>query len=159
VVMTTSSGSDRGETATVAAAAPESPDFARLLTLVERNVTARFGDALKAGGATVDEWRILSFLEGGTGRAMTEIAEFAMLPAPSLTKVVDRMTAANLVYRRVDSADRRRVLVIASAHGRQVLRRWDAAVERTWDELVTGIGAEEIALLRALLTRAAARLG
>lgn len=154
--MTTSSRADSADTAT--AAAYDGPDFARLLTLVERNVTSRFGEALKAGGATVDEWRILSLLAGGTGRAMTEIAEFAMLPAPTLTKVVDRMAAANLVYRRVDSADRRRVLVIASAHGRQVLRRWDAAVDGTWDGLVTDIGSEEIALLRALLTRMAGRL-
>jgi DNA-binding MarR family transcriptional regulator len=141
-----------------AAADGGGPDFARLLTFVERGVTSRLDEALKPSGTTVEEWRILSLLGGETGRAMTEIAEFVMLPAPTLTRVVDRMAAANLVYRRADRADRRRVLVIASAHGRQVLRRWDAAVERTWNELVTGIGSEEIALLRALLTRAAARL-
>jgi DNA-binding MarR family transcriptional regulator len=157
--MTTIGRSDRGETVTVAAAAHGGPDFARLLTLVERGVTSRFDEALKASGTTVEEWRILSLLGGDTGRAMTEIAEFAMLPAPTLTRVVDRMAAANLVYRRVDRADRRRVLVIASAHGRQVLRRWDAAVEHAWDELATGIGSEEIALLRALLGRVATRLG
>jgi len=157
--MTTSSRFGKEETATAAATADGGgPDFARVLTLVERGVTSRFEEALKANGTTVEEWRILSLLGGDTGRAMTEIAEFAMLPAPTLTRVVDRMAAANLVYRRVDGSDRRRVLVIASAHGRQVLRRWDAAVERTWEELVTDIGSEEIALLRALLARVAARL-
>ena len=42
---------------------------------------------------------------------MTEVAEFAMPPAPSLTKVVDRMVSLNLVYRRPDLRDRRRVLI------------------------------------------------
>jgi len=157
--MTPISRFDEGETATVAAAAHHSPDLARLLTFVERGIASRLGEALKAHGASVEEWRILSLLGGESGRAMTEIAEFAMLPAPTLTKIVDRMVAANLVYRRADSADRRRVLVVVSAHGCQVLRRWDATVERAWDELVTDMGTEEIALLGALLTRAAARLG
>ncbi len=157
--MTPISRFDEGETATVAAAVHRGPDLARLLTFVERAIGSRLGEALKANGTTVEEWRILSLLGGESGRAMTEIAEFVMLPAPTLTKVVDRMVAANLVYRRVDSADRRRVLVIASAHGRQALRRWDATVDRAWDGLETDLGTEEIALLRALLSRAAARLG
>ena len=40
-----------------------------------------------------------------------------------MTKVIDRMVANNLVYRRVDPADRRRVLVFLSARGRAAHRR------------------------------------
>ncbi|MGW0425271.1 MarR family winged helix-turn-helix transcriptional regulator [Streptomyces sp. NPDC003015] len=133
-------------------------DLARALTLVERSVVLRLGEALKAEGGTLEEWRVLSFLGDGEGRAMTEIAEFALLSAPTLTKVVDRMVSLNLVLRRVDDQDRRRVLVFASERGNEALSRWTAAVEEEQEGIVSALGAEETALLRALLQRASRRL-
>jgi DNA-binding MarR family transcriptional regulator len=133
-------------------------DLARLLTLVERTVVLRLSEALKEHGATIEEWRVLSLLGDGSGHAMTEIAEYAMLPAPSLTKVVDRMVSANLVLRRVDDADRRRVLVFATDRGNQALQQWAATVEHEYQDVVSAIGGEEIALLKVLLTRASGRL-
>jgi DNA-binding MarR family transcriptional regulator len=134
-------------------------DFARVLTLVERSVVLRLAEALKPHGATIDEWRVLLLLGDDAGHAMTEIAEFAMLSAPTLTKVVDRMVSLNLVLRRVDDADRRRVLVFASERGRQALHQWTAALEREQDDIMTAVGSEEIALLKALLIRTSRRLG
>jgi DNA-binding MarR family transcriptional regulator len=134
-------------------------DLARALTLVERGVVLRLGEALKAEGGTLEEWRVLSFLGDGEGHAMTEIAEFALLSAPTLTKVVDRMVSVNLVLRRVDDQDRRRVLVFASERGNEALTRWTAAVAQEQEGIVSALGAEETALLRALLQRASRRLG
>ncbi len=102
---------------TTTPAAVSELDLARALTLVERSVVQRLGEALKAEGATLEEWRVLSFLGDGTGHAMAEVAEFALLTAPTLTKVVDRMVSLGLVLRRVDDTDRRRVLVFASDRG------------------------------------------
>ncbi|MGF7236465.1 MAG: MarR family winged helix-turn-helix transcriptional regulator [Frankia sp.] len=134
-------------------------DLVRLLTLVERNVALRLDEVLKAHGATVEEWRVLSLLADNAGHAMNEIAEFTMLPAPTLTKVIDRMVSATLVYRRADEIDRRRVLVFASDRGPQALKQWSAAVDREHDDLISTIGQEEIDLLRALLARVSERLG
>jgi DNA-binding MarR family transcriptional regulator len=130
-------------------------DLARLLTLVERRVVAGLAAALKAQGTTVEEWRVMSLLSDGSGHTMTEIAEFAMLPAPTLTKIVDRMVSANLVYRRVDEADRRRVIVFRSDRGHEAFRHWTAAVEGERDSVDAAVGKEEIALLAALLSRMA----
>jgi DNA-binding MarR family transcriptional regulator len=132
-------------------------DFARLLTLVERNVLQKLAGVLKSDGATIEEWRVLSFLGDG-GQTMTEIAEFAMVQAPTLTKLIDRMVSANLVIRRVDDADRRRVLVYASDRGRQAVREWTVMVKREHDDLVAVVGSEEINLLKALLVRVSTRL-
>src|ERR1044072_370791 len=44
-------------------------DLARALTLVERSVVLRLGEARKAEGGTLEEWRVLSFLGGGEGHA------------------------------------------------------------------------------------------
>jgi DNA-binding MarR family transcriptional regulator len=134
-------------------------DLARALTLVERSVVQWLGEALKAEGATLEEWRVLSILGDGAGHAMTEVAEFALLTAPTLTKVVDRMVSLSLVLRRVDDTDRRRVLVFASERGSEALTRWTAAVEREQQHIATALGAEETALLRTLLQRSSRRLG
>ncbi|MET7574300.1 helix-turn-helix domain-containing protein [Streptomyces sp. NPDC005492] len=139
---------------TTPATAVSDLDFARMLTLVERSVVTRLGEALKAEGATLEEWRVLSFLGDGAGHAMTEIAEFALLSPPTLTKVVDRMVSLNLVLRRVDDEDRRRVLVFASERGTEALSRWTAVVEHEQQSIVTALGGEEAALLAALLRRA-----
>ncbi|MFC8512151.1 MarR family winged helix-turn-helix transcriptional regulator [Streptomyces sp. NPDC057257] len=143
---------------TTPATAVSDLDFARTLTLLERGVVTRLGEALKAEGATLEEWRVLSFLADGAGHAMTEIAEFALLSPPSLTKVVDRMVSLNLVLRRVDDEDRRRVLVFVTERGTEALSRWTAAVEHEQQNIVTALGGEEAALLAALLRRACGRL-
>jgi DNA-binding MarR family transcriptional regulator len=134
-------------------------DLARLLTLVERRVVFRLAEALKAEGTTVEEWRVLTMLADGNGHPMTEIAEYASLPAPSLTKLVDRLVSQNLVLRRADEVDRRRVLVFAADRGKQALQRWNAAAENEYDNVVAALGSEETALLRVLLTSASKRLG
>jgi DNA-binding MarR family transcriptional regulator len=98
-------------------------DLAHLLSQAERRVTERLSAALETEGLTLAQWRVLSLLSDGAGHPMTEAAAFAMLPAPTLTKVVDRMVSLNLVYRRPDLRDRRRVLIYSAARGRRLYQR------------------------------------
>ncbi|MFI0412359.1 MarR family winged helix-turn-helix transcriptional regulator [Actinomadura sp. 3N508] len=133
-------------------------DLPRMLARVERGIAARLAAALKTAGSTVEEWRVISLLADGAGHTMTEIAEFALLPAPTLTKVIDRLVSAGLVFRRVDDADRRRVLAFLSEHGRETADELTAAIEAEWRGVQDAVGREELALLRVLLTRMSARL-
>jgi len=133
-------------------------DLSQLLTLVERRVVARLNEVLDTAGCGVDEWRVLTLLADGHGHPMTEVAEYAMLPPPTLTKLIDRMVSANRVYRRVDDADRRRVLVLLTARGRAMHERLSAEIDAEWDRLGATVGREEMALLGVLLTRVAGRL-
>ncbi|WP_067831233.1 MarR family winged helix-turn-helix transcriptional regulator [Actinomadura kijaniata] len=133
-------------------------DPARLLTAVERAVTARLTAALAEADCTPEEWRVLDLLADGQGHPMTEIAEYALLPPPTLTKLIDRMVAANRVYRRVDDADRRRVLVLLAERGHTAHRRAAGAAARAWHTVTDALGPEEAALLSALLARATTRL-
>ncbi|MGI5169561.1 MarR family winged helix-turn-helix transcriptional regulator [Spirillospora sp. CA-253888] len=134
------------------------PDPAHLLTAVERQVTARLSAALAEAGCTPEEWRVLALLADGRGHPMTEIAEYAMLPPPTLTKLIDRMVAANRVHRRVDDADRRRVLVLLTERGRAAHARLADLADRAWHTVRETLGPEEADRLTALLSRAAARL-
>jgi DNA-binding MarR family transcriptional regulator len=145
-----------------AAPAPEAAvgiagNLPRLLAVVERKVSVRLAAALQSAGSTVEQWRILSLLADNRGHTMTELADYALLPAPTLTKVVDRMVAANLVYRRVDERDRRRVLALLTPRGRAVYRSLRQTMEQQESELFSLLAgdAEELC---ALLTRANKRL-
>lgn len=130
----------------------------RLLSSVERTLTSRIDEALRAHGSGIDQWRILSLLAERGGQPMTTVAEHAMLLAPKLSKLVDRMVAANLVLRRADIEDRRRVLVAATERGRRALAEWDAAVVVVQDELRAALGPDSTQLTE-LLRRLHAGLG
>jgi DNA-binding MarR family transcriptional regulator len=82
---------------------------------------------------------------------MSEVAEYAFLPSPTLTKLVDRLVSNNVVYRRVDVEDRRRVRVFLTARGKSLHRRLSAIVERSQSEVLAATGNAE--LLQQLLTR------
>jgi DNA-binding MarR family transcriptional regulator len=130
-----------------------SDESLRLLSLAERSLTQRLDEALKAHGSGIDQWRILSLLVEQGGCPMNVIADHAMLLAPKLSKLVDRMVSANLVLRRADERDRRRVLVVASPRGYQALAKWDTAateVQQQFQEILGSQAAQLHDLLRRL---------
>jgi DNA-binding MarR family transcriptional regulator len=74
-------------------------------------------------GLSVRQWHVLATLEGGVGKPMTALAEVTLLPGPSLTRLVDGMVDDNLVLRKADVIDRRRVLVYQTKRGGSLYRQ------------------------------------
>jgi MarR family transcriptional regulator, organic hydroperoxide resistance regulator len=121
-----------------------------LLSHAQFRVTSRVAAALQERRSSLEEWRVLSLLADGEGHAMSEISEFTLMLPPSTTKLIDRMVSTNLVYRRVDPTDRRRVLVFLSARGRAAHRRLRPVV----DEVIAGLDHEPLRdHIRELLRR------
>lgn len=110
---------------------------------------------LAAAGLNIDQWRVLDLLADGAGHPMSEIADHAMVPAPTLTKIVDRLTDSAMVYRRADVADRRRVLVLLSEHGRAVYDGLAPGVAAAEGRMARDLDAAERTALRRLLERLA----
>lgn len=131
--------------------------FGQLLHRLERAVSRRIESAL-AGEATLDQWRVLELLSDGAGHPMTEIATHVAVPAPTLTKIVDRMVDAGMVHRRADDADRRRVLVLLTDTGRELQLRLAVAVDRAERDVASALG-DDAPAVRAMLERLARRLG
>jgi len=95
-----------------------SRDLAHQLSRAERLLAGRMSARLESEHCTLEEWRVLKILSDGRGHIMTEIADFALLSAATLTKLMDRMVCENLAYRRADERDRRRVLAFLAEPGR-----------------------------------------
>jgi DNA-binding MarR family transcriptional regulator len=120
-----------------------------LLTRAERLAARRLQAALEEHDCSLDAWRVLSLLSDGAGHSMTAVAEAAFLPPATLTKLVDHLVDQNLVYRRVDPLDRRRILAHLTPRGETYWRRVDREVRTQWPVLSEG----DDDLLRGLLHR------
>jgi MarR family transcriptional regulator, organic hydroperoxide resistance regulator len=143
------------------AATPAAPARAltQLLSQVEHRISRRVEDILGSGGLTLDQWRVLTLLADGAGHPMSEIATHAMVPAPTLTKIVDRLVDRALVYRRADEVDRRRVLVFLSEHGRATYADLVPEVARIDEMIANELGGRDAPRLVALLERLRALAG
>jgi DNA-binding MarR family transcriptional regulator len=115
-------------------------DLSHQVSRAERLLSGRMSALLASEHCTLEEWRVLKILSDGEGHIMTEIADFALLPAPTLTKLMDRMVAAGLVYRRADERDRRRVLAYLGEHGRTLYERAAELVATTEAEISALLG-------------------
>lgn len=119
-------------------------DLVHLLSRAEHFAARRLAAVLdaEAAGCSIEQWRALALLADGRGHTMTELADFALLPAPTATKLIDRLVADNLVYRHPDPADRRRVLVHAAERGLRLHARLAQAIDRVQAEMLDAIGTD-----------------
>lgn len=129
------------------------PSSLALIAQVERQLSAALATDLLAEGVTVEQWRVVDVLSTTEGRPMSEVGRSAGLAAPTLTKIVDRLVAANLVHRRHDPQDRRRVLVLLTRHGEELRRRLRRIALRHEDALRRSLGESGFEQLNALLSQ------
>lgn len=131
--------------------APRVTGLVELLDRLDRAVATALSPVTSAEGVSRDGWRVLLMLARGGGRSMGEIASHTAMPAPTATRVVDRLVAAQLAFRRTDPIDRRRVLVHLATHGREVVERVCGRVERRAGEAIGAAPSPERAQLAQLL--------
>jgi len=125
-------------------------DLMSLVTRVERLLGRRVSAMLEAEGCSLDAWRVITLLSDGAGHHMTEIAEHAFLPPATLTKLLDRLVEDNLVYRRGDEVDRRRIRAHLTPRGRRLHQRVAQQIDESLAPLPPAAGERE--LLEGLLT-------
>ncbi|MEU6698639.1 MarR family winged helix-turn-helix transcriptional regulator [Pseudonocardia sp. NPDC046786] len=128
--------------------------MSRLLGQVERQIARLLEGTLSSEGLTVDQWRTLDLLADGEGHPMSELAGSLVVPGPTLTKIMDKLVDATLVYRLVDDRDRRRVLAFLSEEGRSLHTAIEPRVAAVEAEAVAGLGADAL-VLTDLLARLA----
>lgn len=146
-----------------------STDLMELLTRAERLLARRLAVVLDTEGRTLDDWRVISLLADGQGHIMTELADRAFLPPASLTRLVDHLVDDNLLYRRVDDVDRRRIRAHLTPRGLRLYQRIgrelqgsvagvpvgtddQVQLERLLAALIAGLSADDRGALRAGLS-------
>jgi DNA-binding MarR family transcriptional regulator len=135
-----------------------SEQLALLLGEAERRVRRRLAHVLADHDCTVERWRTLALLDGGRSHRMSELAEVAQLPPASLTRLIDGMVADNLVYRKADAGDRRRVLVHVAPRGSALYRRLSERIAAENGAIIGDVDGDEVAHLVESLAGFVARL-
>jgi DNA-binding MarR family transcriptional regulator len=129
-----------------------------LLSDAERRITRRLALVLAHHDCTVERWRALALLSGGDRHRMSELAEFTQLPPASLTRLIDGMVADNLVHRKADPRDRRRVLVHITRRGLGLQRRLSERIVAESDAIFGDVDEHQVAGLLESLAAFIARL-
>lgn len=134
-------------------------ELPRLLGHLERRLSERLARRLAAVGSSLNEWRVLAQLAEGPGRAMSDVAGWLDIPASSATKLVDAMVAANLVYRRGDETDRRKVVIHLAPRGRAAYDQIAPLVYAEQAELATFADEADLSQLTRLLAQLSEQVG
>jgi DNA-binding MarR family transcriptional regulator len=153
----TSKPPSHGAAGTVFVPAPRVTSLVELLDRLDRAIATALSPVTAAEGVSRDGWRVLLMLARGGGRSMGEIATHTALPAPTATRVVDRLVASRLAYRQTDAIDRRRVLVHLAADGREVVERVCRRVERSAADVLGPTRSREREGVAGLLEAIASR--
>ncbi|MFE3837979.1 MarR family winged helix-turn-helix transcriptional regulator [Pseudogemmobacter sonorensis] len=125
--------------------------LAHLIAQVNRRIEGSLSARLREGGLTVEHFRVLSALMEQNGRTMSDLAAFALVDPPTMTKMIDRLVANGAVFRAPDPVDRRKVLVFISERGKTLHQSAEAPVREYEHELNKMLGATEQAQLTHLL--------
>ena len=138
---------------------PDDFELPRLLGYVERRLSERLVRRLAAAGSSLNEWRVLAQLVEGAGSAMSDVASALDVPPSTATKLIDAMVAANLVYRRGDENDRRRVVVHLAPRGRAAHAKLAPLVQAEHAELTALADEGDLQQLTRILTQLSRHVG
>lgn len=111
-------------------------------------------DSMSRIGLTTPQASVLMMISRFAGRAkMSDLARHIQASAANLTGIVDRLTAAGLVTRERDVADRRAVYVELTEAGRRKVEAIAAQRKATMVEMMAGFSDEEVAQFNEFLRR------
>lgn len=99
---------------------------------------------------------VLNVVAAGTASSQAALAHHLGVNRTTMTYLIDELEGAGLVQRRSDPRDRRNRQVVATDHGRQMLRELNLGIRGVEDHVFAGLTDEEQETLAGLLRKAAA---
>lgn len=122
-----------------------------LMASASEHASAQFHAIVRANGLKVPEWRVLACLYDCDGMMVTDLAERALMEQSRMTKVVDQMVKRELVRRKTDSKDKRKVRVHLTRTGETVARNLVDEANRHEKELMSDLADTDAARIKAVL--------
>ncbi len=131
----------------------DSSVFFKLVRVV--NLTARpFSESIgQAHGLSLNEWRVLLVLANHPGVAASEVSTLTGLDKMSVSRALAALVRLGRVVRKVDAADKRRMLLRLSAEGERLYERIGKPAKERERSLFRGIGEQDQERLGRTLDR------
>jgi homoprotocatechuate degradation regulator HpaR len=119
-----------------------------MLLLRAREATmSRFRPVLHAHGLTEQQWRVLRALHDLGELTAAGLAQECSILAPSITRILKRLVADELVSTRRSPADQRELLVKMTSKGGRLVAHVGPKVEQVYAEIREQLGPENLASL------------
>ncbi|MGF7147633.1 DNA-binding MarR family transcriptional regulator [Sphingomonas zeicaulis] len=108
---------------------------------------------LRAIDLDIPSWRVLMILGGQAPRGVREIAEAAVIPLSTMTRIIQRMAAAGLVAPAASAEDARVTEVSLLGLGETKLSEAREVTAPVYARIIDGFSARDFEKLLALLGR------
>jgi homoprotocatechuate degradation regulator HpaR len=118
-----------------------------LLLQTREAMMRRFRRVLKTHGLTDQQWRVLRAIADAGAMTSGQIAQECCMLGPSLTGVLSRMESAGWLERARSTTDHRRVAVMLSQTGRELVDAVMPDVEEVYQDIEIRLGKERVARL------------
>jgi DNA-binding MarR family transcriptional regulator len=143
---------------------PGNPDFQveKYPFFLINRLAARYniviGERLRGIGLDIPSWRVLMILGEESPRGVRDIADAAVIPLSTMTRIIQRMSAADLVVARPSTEDGRVTEVALSPLGIGKLSDARSATAPVYAQAINGFSENDFDTLIALLGRMHANL-
>jgi DNA-binding MarR family transcriptional regulator len=127
------------------------PSLLYVVKQVELVVRARLDELLRPHGVTALQYTALTVLERRDGLTAAELARNSFVTTQSMADLVSALERQQLIDRRRDPADKRRVLISLSPAGRTLLSTCADEVAALERRMVDDLDAADVASLRRIL--------
>lgn len=141
----------QGDPGTTAFQVERYPFF--LINRLASRYNATIEPRLRDIGLDIPNWRVLMILGEQAPRGVRDIAEAAVIPLSTMTRIVQRMAAADLVTLTPSEADARVTMVALTPKGESKLVEARQATSPVYQQVITGLSARDFDRLLALLDR------
>ncbi|MEX0314654.1 MAG: MarR family winged helix-turn-helix transcriptional regulator [Allomuricauda sp.] len=123
--------------------------------LVSNKITEEFTAALKPYGVSKQQFNVLRILRGQKGKPanLSTINERMVTKMSNTTRLVDKLITKGYVERWVCEANRRKVEILITEKGKDVLEEVDAVIEDTEARLLKNFSQKELEELNTLLDK------
>lgn len=117
-------------------------------------MTSQMQEVFRNFGVTNQQYNILRILRGKYPLPCTihELRSKMLDKQPDVSRLLDRIQAKELVERKPNETDRRKMDVVVSAKGLELLSRMEDAVSR-FDDFFSNLDDSEIVILNQLLDK------
>ncbi len=118
-------------------------------------INEKFNELLKPYDLSIEQFNVLRILRGQKGKPanMRMIQERMIAKTSNTTRLVDKLLAKNLVTRKVCPENRRKIEVLITAKGLELLTGLDPKIEYFDQSFAQNLSEKEFVLLNELLEK------
>ncbi|MDT0646083.1 MarR family transcriptional regulator [Zunongwangia sp. F260] len=134
---------------------PENKKLVINMMLATTKAITLMADVLKPFGISNQQFNVLRILRGQNGKPanLNTIQERMVNKMSNTTRLVDKLLEKNLVHRCVCEENRRKVEIVITGEGLELLKELDPIVEEVENKFVKTLSPEDIEQLNILLEK------